>query len=414
MAWMPSSLRTMVRMLPAVVVALLALGVWQAQAQTPPAFPGIEVEVEAPEGDKQQLLLSDVENPEISGRYWVRSASGQATPVDIARGQGISLRQVFEQTRTDLGFRSIKIQAPGGVIELSRSDVESPNFPPVFYLDAQGQVHFLVPSTGPTDYNDKRYFPVTGTTFAVTQTGGELDVKIKASRTKIEPGQSVTFTATATPSGSYRYDWTLEPGVARKDAGTTVTHKFKKAGTYKVAVGVYMSESDTDSAGGDGVPIQVGDPKESDKDREGGGDNTDSDAPSSGTYSGDGGSYSGDGGSYTPSYTPAPSTPSTPAPAPPPTPSPDPPDMPDIATSGPTVEGNLLADVSDPPPSNILESAARAARDGNPKDPAGPDGGGVSEAAVSIAGVLALLALGAGIETRQGRLPRPRLPRRTA
>jgi hypothetical protein len=87
--------------------------------------------------------------------------------------------------------------------------------------------------------------------------------------------------------------------------------------------------------------------------------------------------------------------------------------MPDIATSGTTVEGNLLADVSDPPPSNILESAARAARDGNPKDP-GPDGGGVSEAAISIVGVLALLALGAGIETRQGRLPRPRLPRRAA
>jgi hypothetical protein len=405
---MPSSLRTMVRMLPAVAVALLALGVWQAQAQTPtpPAFPGIEVEVEAPEGDKQQLLLSDVENPEISGRYWVRSAAGQATPIDIARGQGISLRQVFEQTHTDLGFRSIKIQAPGGVIELSRRDVESPNFPPVFYLDAQGQVHFLVPSSGPTDYNDKKYFPIAGTTFAVTQTGGELAVKIKASRTKIEPGQSVTFTATATPSGSYRYDWTFEPKVGREDAGESVTHKFKKAGTYKVAVGVYMSESDTDSAGSAGVRIQVGDPKESDKDREGGGDNTDSGAPSSGTYS-------GDGGSYTPSYTPAPSVPSTPAPAPPPPPTPDPPDMPDIATSGTTVEGNLLADVSDPPPSNILESAARAARDGNPKDP-GPDGGGVSEAAVGIAGVLALLGLGAGIETRQGRLPRLRLPRRGA
>ncbi len=404
MARMPASLRTMVRALAAVALTLLAVGVWSAQAQSPPQFPAIEVTVEAPEGDSQQILLSEVKNPEISGRYWVRSAGGQATPVDIARGNGISLRQVLEQTRTELGYRTIKIQAPGGVIELSRSNVDSPNYPPVFYLDGQGQVHFLVPSTGPTDYNDKKFFPIPGSTFAVTQTGGQLDVKVKASRTKIDPGQSVTFTATATPSGSYRYNWALEPGVERKDAGKTVTHKFKKAGTYKVAVGVYIG-SDEDSAGSAGVQIQVGDPRKSDKDREGGGDNTDSDAPSSGTYSGDG------GGSYTPSYTPAPAAPA-PAPTPEPTPTPEPPDMPDIATSGTTVEGNLLADVSDPPPSNILESAARAARDGNPKDDSGPDGGGVSEAAISIAGVLALLALGAGIETRQGRLPRPRLPRR--
>jgi hypothetical protein len=405
MARMPSSLRKMVRALPVVAVALLAFGVWSAQAQTAPPFPGIEVTIVAPEGDEQQILLADIENPEISGRYWVRSPNGPATPIDIPRGQGISLRQVFEQTRTELRYRSVKIQAPGGVIELSRSDVESPNFPPVFYLDQQGQVRFLVPSTGPTDYNDKKYFPV-GTTFAVTQTKTDLEVALKASRTKIDPGQSVTFTATATPSGSYRYNWTLEPGVSRKDAGDSVTHKFKKAGIYQVAVSVYIGESDENAAGNAGVQIQVGDPKKSDKDREGGGDNTDSGAPSSGTYS-------GDGGSYTPSYTPSTAAPSTPAPAPPATPAPEAPDMPDIATSGTTVEGNLLADVSDPPPSNILESAARAARDGNPKD-TGPDGGGVSEAAISIVGVLALLALGAGIETRQGRLPRPRLPRRAA
>ncbi len=406
MARMPSSIRTLARALPAVVVALLALAVWATQSQAQAQWPGIEVTVATPEGDSQQAWLNEIKNPEISGRYWVRSAGGQATPIDIARGNGISLRQVFEQTATDLRYRTIKIQAPGGTIELSRTQVESPNYPPVFYLDEQGQVHFLVPSTGPTDYNSSRYFPVTDAAFRVTQTSSELEVKVKASRTKIDPGQSVTFTATAAPSGDYRYDWTLEPGVERDDAGKTVTHKFKKAGTYQVAVGVYMSESDTGAAGSAGVKIQVGEPKKSDKDREGGGDNTSSDAPSSGTYS-------GDGGSYTPSYTPTPSAPSTPAPAPPPAPTPEPSELPDIATSGTTVEGNLLADVSDPPPSNILESAARAARDGNPKD-SGPDGGGVSEAAISIAGVLALLALGAGIETRQGRLPRPRLPRRAA
>jgi hypothetical protein len=405
MARMPSSLRTLARALPVAVVALLAVSVWASQSQAQATWPGIEVTVAAPEGDEQQILLSDVKKPEISGRYWVRSANGQATPIDIASGNGISLRQVFEQTATDLRYRTIKIQAPGGTIELSRSDVNSPNFPPVFYLDPQGQVHFLVPSTGPTDYNSNKYFPVTGTTFNVAQTGGELEVKLKASKTKIKPGQSVTFTATATPSGSYVYNWTLEPGVKRDDAGSTVTHKFKKAGTYKVAVGVYIGASDTDAGGSGGVQIQVGDPKKSDKDRKGGGTNPDSGAPHNGTYS-------GDSGSYTPSYTPTPSAPA-PAPTPPPTPTPDPPELPDIATSGTTVEGNLLADVSDPPPANILESAARAARDGNPKDSA-PDGGGVSEAAISIVGVLALLALGAGIETRQGRLPRPRLPRRAA
>ncbi len=179
MARMPSSIRTLARALPAVVVALLALAVWATQSQAQAQWPGIEVTVATPEGDSQQAWLNEIKNPEISGRYWVRSAGGQATPIDIARGNGISLRQVFEQTATDLRYRTIKIQAPGGTIELSRTQVESPNYPPVFYLDEQGQVHFLVPSTGPTDYNSSRYFPVTDAAFRVTQTSSELEVKVK-------------------------------------------------------------------------------------------------------------------------------------------------------------------------------------------------------------------------------------------
>jgi plastocyanin len=397
------SLRLMARVLPAVAIALLALGVWSSQATA--AFPMTEIAVTSPEGDARQAWLADIKNPEIYGKYWF---PGESAATDVPKGNGISVAQILTETGTEDGYRTIKIKGPAGEFEIKRGQISgNPEFQPFFYLDAANQVHFVQPTDGPSAADPNGYFPITSAAFGMTQVGGDVSVKVKASRTKIDPGESVTFTATATPSDSYRYDWTFEQGVGRDDAGSKVTHRFKKAGKYQVAVGVRQGD-DPANLGGGGIVIQVGEPKKSDKDQEGGGDNTASDAPSTGLYSGSSGSDS----TYTPSV---PVTPSTPTPPPPTPPSTEPPKLPDIATDGTTVEGNLLADVSDPPPSNILESAARAAREGKQKDDASHDGdAGVSEAALSIGGLLALLALGAGIETRQGRLPRLRLPRRAA
>jgi plastocyanin len=262
-------------------------------------------------------------------------------------------------------------------------------------VDATGKTMFI--GYGAREVEARDYFEINTSGLRIKQVAeAQMSVSLKASRTKIDPGQSVTFTATARPRGTYRYDWTLEPRVFEKDAGSTVTHQFDKEGTFRVVVGVYTSDDDRDSEPGT-VTIQVGDPKQSDKDRDGGGDNTAAGAPSSGTSTGSSGA-----GSYDGSPTYAPSTPAPSTPTPPPT-TPNTPPSPDIGlTTGTPVTGNLLADASDPPPSNILESAAKAARDGNPSEDSDA-GADVPEAALSIAGVLALLALGAGIENRQGR-----------
>jgi hypothetical protein len=134
------------------------------------------------------------------------------------------------------------------------------------------------------------------------------------------------------------------------------------------------------------VSIQVGDPDQKPAEDDG------QQGTGTGTGTGSGSTYdSGTSSTYEPSTPSVPSTPST-----------DPPLIPDIATSDPTVSGNLLADVNDPPASSILESAAEAARKGEPKDEE-IKGAGVPEAAVAIAAVLALIGLGAGLELRLGR-----------
>jgi plastocyanin len=398
---MPSLLRPASGLLLAAVALALVVG-WTALAGPPG---GIEVTVNRPDGSSKSILASEVE-PDIDGPYTLRQTNGTKSQVDVV--DGVSIRELLAATQSELNYVSVEFPGPNGrTIKLTREQIDAavPR-PPALYSDDTGATWFIRSPTSSTDANARDHFKIAPSAITIDQIDDELEVKVKASRTRIEAGESVDFTAVASPKGDYRYNWTFEPGVGKKDAGTTPSHTFKKEGTYKVAVGVYVGP-DQESDGGGGIRIQVGDPKKSDKDREGGGDNTSTGAPSSGTSTGSSGAGSsyGSGSTYTP-------TPTTPTPTPPATSAPEPTE-PDIATSGTPVEGNLLADVSEPPPSNILESARRAARDGNPQD-ANDGDVGVSEAAVSVFAALALLGLGAGIETRQGRLPRLRLPRRSA
>ena len=401
MTRMQSLLRPASGLLLVVTVLALAVG-WTALAGPPGA---IDVTVNRPDGTSESILASEVA-PDIDGPYTLREASGATSQVDVV--DGVSIRKLLEATESEFFYVSVEFPGPNGrPIKLTRDQIDAavPR-PPALYSDDTGATWFIRSPTSSTDANARDHFEITSAAIAIDQADDGLEVKVKASKTRIEAGDSVDFTATASPKGDYRYNWTFEPGVGKKDAGRTPSHTFKEEGTYRVAVGVYVGP-DGESDGGGGIKIQVGDPKDSDKDREGGGDNTAAGAPSSGTTTGSSGVGSVYDGSST--YTPVPSTPPPPAPEP---------TTPDITTSGTPVEGNLLADVSEPPPSNILESARRAARDGNPQDDNDGDVG-VSEAAVSIFAALALLGLGAGIETRQGRLPRlrlprPRLPRRSA
>jgi len=399
MARMPSLLRPVPGVL--LVAALLAIAAcWPAAA----AAPGIEITIVKPDGQSDPGFLASEARQDMNTDYTVRGPNGNE---EVKVTDGVSILSLLNYAEAPI-YDTVTIPGPGGRrITLTRGQVEAVQPPGFFQDDATGKTMFIgAPPMKGADYTEE-FFPVELATVRITQDkDADLKVSVKASRTRIEPGETVKFTATVSPRGSYRYDWTFEPGAGKKDAGGKVAHRFDEAGTYLVGLGVYMSATDPDADGGGGIKIQVGDPKQSDKDREGGGDNAAAGAPSSGTSTGSSGLGSGydSGSTYTPPPVPAP-TPSPSTPKPP---------QPDSAISGTPVEGNLLADVSDPPPSNILESAARAARDGNPKDEANDGDVGVSEAAVSIFAALALLALGAGIETRQGRLPRPRLSRRAA
>ncbi|HEX2070516.1 MAG TPA: PKD domain-containing protein [Thermoleophilaceae bacterium] len=398
------------------VAALVVAVCWPALAGPPGA---IEVTVERPDGDTESILASEA-SPDITGPYTVRQRDGRTTRVLVE--DGVSIRELLSATQTELGYGAVEIARPGGgVVKLTRKQIDAATpRPPVLYSDETGATWFLRSPTSSTDVNAADHFRVTGSTLAIKQMDDELTVEVKASRKRIEPGESIRFTVEVSggPSDAeYLYEWNFNDGERLADGRATETHEFVEAGTFRVLASVtIVGESRSDSGV---VEVQVGDPAQSEKDREGGGTN-ETGTGDSGALDGStgGGSTYGDSGStYTPSYTPPPasSTPVTPTPPPtPPTPTPKPPKPPGIATSsGTTVEGNLLADASDPP-GNILESAARAARDGNPRDDEADDGGSVPEAALSVAGALALLGLGAGIESRQGRLPRLRLPRRGA
>lgn len=405
MTRMPSLPRLALGLAPAALVLALVV-CWPALAGAPGAF---EVTIVKPDGEQVSILLPTADD-DLSGIYRIRQADGSVKTVDATGG--VSVYSLLKKARVSgpRGYEAVQIPRPNGeTITLTRNAVESsePRPPGFFTDDATGKTMFVgFPLAGSREVPARDYFEISKSGLRITQVDkAEASVKLKASRTKIDPGEKVKFTATVSPKGSYRYDWALEPGVDDDDAGPSNSHRFKKAGKFKVVVTVYAGDAGGEPAGFGGVEIQVGDQKKSDKDRDGGGNNTADGAPSSGTTTGSSGAGTYDSG---PAYTPVPSTP--PPATPPATSQPDPPD---IATSGTPVEGNLLADVSEPPPTNILESAARAARDGNKKDDKADDGDvGVSEAAVSVFAALALLALGAGIETRQGRLPRLRLPRR--
>lgn len=407
MTRMPSLLRPAWRLSLAAAFAFLALAAWSA-----PARAGVSVTIQPPGDGTPQTISTDDVTPDI------RDQSYKVGSQRIAVARGVSILALLDKADANFDYAAIEIpRGDGSTLRLTKDQVEDIK-PAGFYTDDQNVTHFIGPTGRNGTVATSDYFTVGESITLVQQRASKLKVTISPDRKKIELGGSVSFRARvsgAVEGETVTYEWWLE-GKKPRFGGEGFTQKFpKKDGVYKfsVSVGIEGSGATTTKV----AIITVGDPKKAEDEQVGDGD-AGSGSDGGGTTGGsDGGSgYDGSSGytpSYTPSTPPAPAMP-TPPPIPPPTPS-KPSQPPDIATSGTTVEGNLLADVSDPPPSNILESAARAAREGKQKrDEQAGDGAGVSEAALSIAGVLALLGLGAGIETRQGRLPRLRLPRRSA
>lgn len=337
--------------------------------------------------------------------FRIAKPGGGTRQVEVS--DGVSLQKLLIETGTNFGFEILQMaRADGSTLTLTSEQVKDPRNQQVFYTDPQGVTRFIGPRQDNGIVLAKDYFEVSGTVNLTQRSASKLKVTISPDKKKIDLGGSITFKATVSgnePDESVTYTWWLA-GRKQTVAGPRFTQRFpSKDDVYKFFVAVRIEGSEVSKTVS--ANITVGNPEKADEEQAGGG-STDIGSYGSGAV-GTGGTGAS---TYTDPYTPVPSTP---APVPP-APSPDTPKSPAVATSGTPVEGNLLADVSDPSPSNILESAAQAARQGKQADDANDGDIGVSEAAVSIFAALALLGLGAGIETRQGRLPRLRLPRRSA
>lgn len=405
MTRMLSLLRPVVRSLLIAMLTAIVLGVTAAAAQA-----GVTVTIQPQGNGNPKTISTDDVQPDIGTGtpqgFRIAKAGGGTRQVEVS--DGVSLQRLLIETDTNFGFEIVQMaRADGSTLTLTSDQVKDPRNQQVFYTDPQGVTRFIGPRQDNGIVLAKDYFEVSGTIILTQRSASKLKVTISPDRKKIDLGGSITFKATVSgnePDESVTYTWWLA-GRKQTVAGPRFTQKFpSKDDVYKFFVAVRIEGSEVSKTVS--ANITVGDPKKADEEQVGGG-NSDTGSYGSGT-AGIGGTGSS---TYTDPYTPVPSTP-TPAP---PTPSPDMSTPPAVATSGTPVEGNLLADVSDPPPSNILESAAQAARQGKQNEDDANDGDvGVSEAAVSIFAALALLGLGAGIETRQGRLPRLRLPRRSA
>jgi hypothetical protein len=410
MARMPSLPRPAVRSLLIAVFAAVALAAGTATAEA-----GVTVVIQPPGATNPKSISLDDVQPDIGTGapqpFRIAKPGGGTQRVEVTNG--VSLQKVLSEA--GLNFNYVTISVPRedrSMLTLTKEQVKDPRNQQVFYVDPQGVTRFIGPGQANGIVLAKDYFEFNGNSMLLQRSQSKLTVTISPTKKKIDLGGSITFKATVSgnlPDESVTYTWGLA-GRKQTVAGSSFTQKFpKKDDVFKFLVAVRVDGSETSVT--DVATITVGDPEKADKEQTGGGEgDTGSDG---GTTDGSGtdGSSTYTPSTYTPSYTPAPITP--PEPTPTPTPTPEPP--PDIATSGTPVEGNLLADVSDPPPSNILESAAQAARQGKQKDDEATDGDvGVSEAAISVFAALALLGLGAGIETRQGHLTRLRLrlPRR--
>lgn len=399
MTRMPRLSQWALRPLLSASIVLAALAAWSA-----PALAAISVTLQPTDGDPV-TVSTDGLDPEVdNARYTIRERDGTTHDEWIT---GFSIRQLLEKENMATSYETVEIPHPNGrTLTFSRKQINSSDPPPpVVYADDAGVVHFLRPQWG-DEANAQDRFEVSGTLALALQERSPIEVEVSPSSKEIDAGESVTFEASASGgrTDDYVYHWDFRDGTTQKERANEVTHVFKKRGEYRVRVTASLPGEHSEA---DEVEVVVGEPEESDEKDGGGGTNTTGGANDGASDGSTGGGSTGGGstgGSYAPSYDPVPYTPAPTAPYDPVTPPPassKPAPAPGIATDGSFVEGNLLADAGDPPSGGILESAARAARAGSSED-SDEGGAGIPEVALSLAAALALLALGAALELRQG------------
>jgi PKD domain len=268
----------------AVLAALLAVPVG--------ALANDQVRVE-PEGSSPRTVrLSALGDPDVQAREYETGAGRAALT-------GWSLDRVLDAANVNpYRFGDVEIAAAGTSVTLDRDEYLDqgafPDGPPVFWM-LDGASRFLRPASASGGAGQ-----VGGGGPITVRLGrpSRLSVSAAVSKTRLDPGERVTFTATvegAAAGEPVTVSWYFDDDGDRVK-GARVMHRFRKPGTYDVTVSA--TTADDDPGADDFVTVRVG-PEPDGPDRKGGGTNPDASAPDSGVGMGAPGPASGglDGGS---------------------------------------------------------------------------------------------------------------------
>ena len=243
-----------------------------------------------PEGaNARTVSLTALGDPDVQGREYETGAGRAALT-------GWSLDRVLDAANVNpYRFGDVEIAAAGTSVTLDRDEFLDPGAfpdgPPVFWMP-DGMSRFLRPvsaSGGPTQVGGGG--PITVRLSRLSR----LSVSAAASKTRLDPGERVTFTAAvegAAQGEPVAISWYFDDRGDRV-SGARVTHRFRKPGTYVVLVSA--TTADDDPGADDFVRVRVG-PEPDGPNRQGGGTNPDANAPDSGVGTGAAGPASGGAG----------------------------------------------------------------------------------------------------------------------
>lgn len=254
----------------------------------PPSVQAASVSVSAASGRQVTSDLVDLAGREdtFDLSYTIRDTAGTTT---VERVTGHSLGMVIATA----GFASTEYEAvavarpDGSEILMTRAQVLdaglAPDGTPVVLADGDG-VRFIRPSRGGEDVNVADAFTA-GATLNIRLLDKplvELDASATPTRAKLR--ELVRFEATASGPElpeNLEFTWFFDDG--RSETGRTVSHRFTKAGRYRVMIRATRPHENVGFTAS--VLVRVGESKSSVK-RSGGGTSNNADAPDHGSGKG--------------------------------------------------------------------------------------------------------------------------------
>ena len=381
------------------VAALLALAAFVAPAQA------AEVVVNGPD-NTETIDLEDIDEPDIDGvEYKVRASDGEITkePVtgySLARGSGQAGFNAFAIATAEIERPNGTHHQPGQGSGQQHGRLLRPR-PPTAVRIVDEKPAFIRSTDAPSDNNAKDVFTVPSGALEITLTKNDAPVvEATASDYKVRAGDKINFVGKVLSDHTnldYRWSFGSQGTSVKLNPSFTLRRKAHTAWASALRIPPPDSRASTPSTS------RSVSPKESDEDRDGGGEEDDGDTT----------------GVVTPPYVP-PYIPPSYDPSDYPTGSTDIPKVsdgdkkPKPAPAGEQVEGELLDDTAAEAvtPAPEEEQASPVLQSGTPQE---DDDGGPSVPGAVAAGATVLGLLGLGALTEMGgplpsRLPRPTLP----